>query len=98
MAMKVSKSKLLRLLELVMHRLEQVGQDPIEVDTDLYLIIPSDEWDKVEESPTPAIGSLEDDWDNLCKTIDQEEILAISDFDRLAAILRAISEELVPTK
>jgi hypothetical protein len=98
MTMKVSKSELLRLLELVIRRLEQVGHDEIKVDTDLYLIIPSDEWHKVGENPTPAIGSLEDDWDSLSRTLSEEGTLAISDFDRVAAILRAISEELVPTK
>jgi hypothetical protein len=50
----------------------------------------------VSQDAKPVIGSLIDDWENLEKLITENNSVAFLDLDRLASILRAISQELNP--
>ena len=42
------------------------------------------------------LGSLADDWEALKKISEDEQITTYVDFERLSAILKAVSEELNP--
>ncbi|HTE13280.1 MAG TPA: hypothetical protein VK645_20010 [Chitinophagaceae bacterium] len=68
----------------------------ISISHDFYLDISMNKAYDVENDAEPAIGSLFDDWENLNKVIHNQQPATFVDVDRLAAILRAISEELNP--
>jgi hypothetical protein len=87
----VRRDELRNLFECLLQRLN----DEVELETDYYLTIPTDEWDQVEESPEPAIGSLHDDWHELRRILDEDRLFTAIDFDRVAAVLKAISEEVL---
>lgn len=91
MSITVRRSELVRLFD----RLQERLSDEIELETDYYLIIPGDEWERVEENPEPAIGSLHDDWKELQRVLhDDDHFFSTVDMDRFASLLPAISEKL----
>ena len=89
-------------IELIFERLiEKIKNDGIEfldLETDYYWIIASDEWDNFESSPDMCVGSLVDDWNELQKILNPERMVTYVDCDRFASILRAVSETINPTK
>jgi hypothetical protein len=87
----VRRDQLRDLFECLLQRLN----DEIELETDYYLTITTDEWDQVEESPEPAIGSLRDDWHDLRRILDEGRPFTAVDCERVAAVLKAISEEVL---
>lgn len=63
----------------------------IEIETDFYLNIPTSEWSNYDHSVLPE--SLYDDIDSLKLLVeDNERICTYVDFDRVASLLRAISQ------
>ena len=80
------------LFKLVIEKLKNDKRASIEFNTDEYWIITSDEWDNFKKMPKPAVGSIKEDIEYLKKAIRQGRIYTYSDLDRLATILRAISE------
>jgi len=87
----VRRDDLRQLFERLLRRLD----DEVTLNTDYYLTITTDEWERVGENPEPAIGSLHDDWNELRRTLrDEERYFSAVDIDRVASLLRAISEEL----
>jgi hypothetical protein len=83
------------LFKLIIEKLKRDKLNQIELNTDEYWIITSDEW-SVEETPKPAVGSLKEDIEYLKRAIEEGAIYSYSDFDRLAIVLRAISEMQAP--
>ena len=69
--------------------------EEIEVDYDLYNIIPTDEWN-ITNNPNDVvvIGSLEDDVQAIddLQSLPNDMFCSYVDFDRVATILRAIGE------
>jgi hypothetical protein len=85
------------VFNLLIKKLHLEGIKSIEIENkDYYWLIGSPEWTDMEKVAEPEVGSLTDDWDSLKKTITGDRIVTYIDFDRLASILRAISEELNP--
>ncbi len=93
---RISKSELEIIFNLILNKLYLDKIDQIVFDMDKYWIITTDEWNKFGEIPQPAVGSLEEDIKYLKNAIEQNEIVSYVDFDRLASILRAISETEAP--
>lgn len=85
------------LFRLVLDKLKKDQVEKINITTDEYWIISTDEWADFKKTPQAAVGSLAEDVNYLRKAIEENEIVTYSDFDRLAAILRFISEEMAPT-
>jgi hypothetical protein len=85
------------LFQLVLARLKADNLNNIQIDTDEYWIILTSEWGDFTKSPEPAVGSLNEDISYLRKSIAENEIFTYSDLDRLATVLRAISEIEAPT-
>ena len=85
------------LFKLVIERLKNDRLTSVEFNNDEYWIITTDEWDRFESFPKPAVGSIKDDLEFLRATIKENVIYSYSDFDRLATILRAISEIQAPS-
>jgi hypothetical protein len=94
--MKISKREIEILFKLISSKLSEDKFEEIDLDKDEYWIIASDEWQDFEGTPNPVVGSLYEDVEFLKKSIDENHIISYSDFDRLAAILRSISENKAP--
>lgn len=84
------------LFRLIVEKLYTDKVNQIDLATDEYWLIASDEWDDLKEAPKPVVGSLKEDIEYLKKTIEERAIHTYSDFDRLASVLRAISEMQAP--
>ncbi len=92
--MKIRIEELEHCFKEIIKKLKEKNINPIELDTDYYQIIPTDQWDNFEYNETPNVGSLSDDIESLQKMINNSEIpCTYVDFDRIASILRAISQE-----
>ena len=78
--------------------------DLIEIDTDYYQLIPTNQWDNWEDNwdnfgynGKPDVGSLFDDIESLKKMSNDQNIpCTYADFDRVSSVLRAISQEYCP--
>ena len=97
-AMQVSVNELETLFKLVIRKLKQDNILKIDLDMDEYWVIFSNEWNIFEETPTPSVGSLVEDVEYLKKAIQENEIHSYSEFDRLASLIRFISERNAPSK
>lgn len=84
------------LFDLVIQKLQNDNLNQINFNTHEYWFVSTDEWDNFEETPVPIVGSLVDDITYLKRSIEEREIITYSDFDRLASVLRAISEMQAP--
>lgn len=85
------------LFKLVIEKLKKDNIDNIQVNIDEYWIILTDKWANFKVPPKPAVGSLKEDVHFLKKSIEEKEIFSYSDFDRLATLLRVISEMQAPS-
>ncbi len=92
----IDKNSLKQAIEIVFERIANIMDTPLLIPHDYYLNISMKEAYNVENDTQPAIGSLHDDWENLSKVINKQQAVTFVDVDRLAAILRAISQEVNP--
>lgn len=80
----------------IIAELEARSIEQVEISTDWYRTIPADQWTNFI-NPEIVTGSLEDDVMEVTKMIkDPDRICTFVDFDRVAAMLNAISQELNP--
>ena len=85
-------NQLAQLFQRILDKLKSENVTSIDIEDDLYRIIPTYEWGKFEKDVI-VVGSLEDDIESLRKLLDDpERPCTYVDFDRLASVLRAISE------
>ena len=94
--MNISIKELEKITLKTLEKLKNDGVENIEIETDNYWIILSDEWDNFDDDIQPAVGSLADDWDSLKKNVLESDIVTCVDIDRLSSILRAISQKMNP--
>jgi hypothetical protein len=85
------------IFRLVIEKLKQDGIKDISINIDEYWFVSTDEWDNFSKTPDIIVGSLVEDINNLKSTIKSNEIISYTDFDRLASVLRGISELQAPT-
>ena len=93
---KLSKTELEVFFNLVLRKLSIDKIEDILFDMNEYWIITTDEWNEFKQNPVPAVGSLEEDITYIKKSIANNEIISYVDLDRLASVLRAISEIKAP--
>lgn len=90
----IKKEILLKVMDVIAQKLSFYMDDSIAIDHDYYHNIPMpDAYDLLNDA-NPTVGSLHDDWACLERLTESKELASLVDFDRLAAILKAISEEL----
>ena len=80
----------------ILDKLSEDNVDTVELDVDYYREIPTTKWAnfKYDEAPIEHVGSLYDDIASLKMMINNPEVpCTYVDFDRLASVLRAISQE-----
>lgn len=85
------------LFAMIVKKLRSDKLDKFNFNIDQYWIILSNEWSVLKDPTAPAVGSLDEDTLYLKKAIDEGEIYSYSNLDRMAAILRAISELQAPS-
>jgi hypothetical protein len=60
---------------------------------DMYWVVHQPEWTDLQHEPKLSVGSLKDDWEALQQVLEGQMPTSV-DFDRLASVLRAVSERL----
>ena len=86
-----------KIFALVINKLKADDANNFELELNEYWLILPDEWNNFSGNPQLAIGSFKDDILNLKRAIEENEIISYSEFDRLATVLRAISEKQAPS-
>lgn len=95
--MKISISDLIKVIEILKSNISQSFPDAIEIKSeDFYWDIPEDMLYDPTASPNElTLGQLSDDWEELLRLKDQENIPVSYDLKRLASILQAIRKNSV---
>jgi hypothetical protein len=89
----VKVSTLKAAFDRILEKLEFEEVDLIQMESNFYNIVPADKWDITLPETKIEIGSLWDDVDEIEKLVlDKDRICTYVDFDRVASILRAISQ------
>lgn len=92
--MNISIKELKLCFNEILAKLKEENIVELNLETDYYQEIPTSQWDNFEYSEIPDVGSLIDDIESLKKMINDPKIpCTYVDFDRLASVLRAISQE-----
>lgn len=94
LTIKVDDLKL--ILERIFEKISRGADATISIEKDYYWNVSMKDAFVLKETPELAVGSLYDDWGNLLKLLDREQIVGFVEFDRMAAILKAISFEFNP--
>jgi hypothetical protein len=91
----IEMEKLRYLCEILIKKTEYLGIQEIQLDTDNYWIITSDNREDFStNSPEVSVGSLQDDWEQLVKILSGEHPPTPVDFDRIASIFVAVGESI----
>ena len=73
--MKIAIDEIKLIFESLIERLEKDKIETLEIETDYYWIVLSDEWDDLSsKSPSVAVGSLIDDWNSLQDVVTIERV------------------------
>lgn len=92
-----SIEKLEKLFNMILVKLKNDGLNEIEIANDEYWIILTNQWSDFSKDPEIAVGSIQEDINFLNKALEANEILTYADLDRVASILRMISELQAPS-
>ncbi len=98
MTLIINKLDLIIILENLVKNLKKSNIQEFKTETDFYKLIGTDEWTNFQDDNIePDIGSLKDDWETLKLLLtDKDRPLTSVDIDRIASILRIVSEEISP--
>lgn len=90
--MVISKSEIKILLSKISEKIENELDDSISLNTDIYKLIPTEEWDDFSKTNYDT-HSLKDDITELKKLINQKDRpVTFVDLDRFSSVLREISQ------
>ncbi|MEM8524986.1 MAG: hypothetical protein AAGG68_10100 [Bacteroidota bacterium] len=93
---KMKISDIEEIFERILEKLRFECEEEIEISSDLYRFIPTSEWANFQKNEI-LVGSLEDDVQCLkLLAKDKDHPCMYVDFDRMASLLRAISQEYNP--
>jgi hypothetical protein len=86
--------QLLLLLTGLVEHFQQAGVSALEIDDmDYYWVVEPPAWTDFQKEPSLCVGSLIDDWAELQRVLGGGIVTTV-DFNRLGAVLRAVSERL----
>lgn len=99
MTIKIQANEIELIFQKMIQKFKIDRIESLELDTDYYWIVTTDEWDDFDStsSPSLAVGSLVDDWTSLLDDLKNDQITYL-DLERLSSILRALSEKIAPSK
>ncbi len=97
---KIKVNELKTLFDKIIYKLHNFENlEEIEVDRDIYRYIPTNKWEAFGDTSEPFIGYLQEDIDELKKTL-QEPIngafISYTDLDKIANLLHYISDKMNP--
>jgi hypothetical protein len=96
--MEIKLAHLLVIMDRLVESYIERGISAVEVDDiDEYWLAAAPEWTDFTKQPELSVGSLSDDWEALKKVLDGEMPTA-NDFDRLATLLRVVSEQITDAR
>lgn len=88
----ISVNEIRHVFDLIIDKLIFEANDNIEMTIDAYQFVPTSHWDSFASLPIHS-GSLADDIESLKKlTSNPDRPCTYVDFDRMASVLRAISQ------
>jgi hypothetical protein len=94
--MKITTSALMRATEILCQHLEQSGHKEVDLPGLYYWAIPKEhEYNSYEEPSDFTIGSLEDDWTEINKMIENPDRAIGYGFVWLGALFRAVGQKVV---
>lgn len=93
--LEVTRQSLATFFSKIIEKLELHQIETVKIDVDYYLIIDTDEWENFGQEVKPNVGSLCDDMASLKRAVTEDSFTFV-DFERVASILRAISQKLCP--
>jgi hypothetical protein len=96
MSLKISTHELEQFFKNAINHLKKLNIEEVEIGVDEYLLISTSDWEKFDQPYNPITESLLDDIISLRKVQMGELPTSFVDFDRIAALLRGISETLNP--
>jgi len=89
----INIDELSKLFDRITSKLKAEGYENIQIEDDFYRLIPTESWQTFKDVPI-VNGSLYDDVESLKKlTQDEKRICTYVDFDRMASLLRYISQK-----
>jgi ribosomal protein L16 Arg81 hydroxylase len=91
----ITAKELELLFEKLFQKIKKDNVADFSFDYDEYWIITTDEWNKFDGVPEPAVGSLVDDIRFLKSVIEDDVMISYLELERLASVLRAISEKVL---
>lgn len=92
--MRISLKQLDHLWTILLHHLEEMGVESIEIEQDYYWeTVGLERFEIYKESPRLGMGQLTDDWNSLLRILNAEREPLTEDYIQLAAILRAIGDK-----
>jgi hypothetical protein len=92
--MQIQLLELAMLAKTLVENYRERGYESVLIDDmDMYWVVQPPEWSDLQHEPKLSVGSLKDDWEGLQRVLEGQMPTAV-DFDRLAALLRAVSERL----
>ena len=95
MSISIKLIELELLIAKLFSKLRKEEFEEFEFIEDPYWIIHTEEWSNFNETPKPAVGSLEDDVKYLKEVINNDEYITYLELERLASVLRAMSKQLL---
>lgn len=98
MTIRINVDELKQIFRFLVQRMNDDNIEFIDVETDFYWLITSDEWSNFNSSPEAVVGSLVDDWNSLQQVLESKHIVTYLDYERFASILRAMSQTIAPSK
>jgi hypothetical protein len=94
--MQVPLKDLVTIMVRIVESAHDRGIDAVDIDDiDEYWIVEAPEWTQFRQEPRLSVGSLSDDWAELQRLLQGEMTTAV-DYNRLAGVLRAVSDKLAP--
>ncbi len=91
--MKISIKDLKILCQKVLTKTEESGLIEIDVNVDYYRVF-DNPYDLDSENPDLILGSFVDDWESLQKILQDKNIVATIDLERLGNVLKIISDSI----
>jgi hypothetical protein len=89
----INIKELEQIFSKVLTRLKFEGEEEFTLEDDFYKLIPTEKWTSFGETDTVHLGSLSDDISSLKKLVYDDGLCTFVDFDRLASVLRGISQD-----
>ncbi|KQT28481.1 hypothetical protein ASG22_19970 [Chryseobacterium sp. Leaf405] len=94
-SIKIQKEELKQVFFTLINKIDNLNEDEIYFQKDLYWNINDEELYNVYEEPKNiTIGSIKEDWDFLQKILTSDREIINYDFNKIANILRLIGEKI----